>query len=358
MMQRQWQEQHAKPGKVKTYEQLEHDMILWHFTRSKRPATVESPLDACYWVVTVDYRLIGFDAYKRQSREEDIPICLDPAMLIQMLQFWMPRSEEYESALLNSLRLPYFFREFDPDAEKVTVRILGVLSRYENVGDLQPVSITRIVLNDALRRKMETEPSVERQIELVKPFLLEIDRQAKGELEAALREKRVLATQVKSKEETIGSLREEVSGIRQELSKATSERDLLKQDIDELKSQRLEDLQTVQRRKHIARFALWFGLLFASTLVPPLAILRLFGTAWENVKWAIASWCILAIAWVFFAVYWGSRAPSIRNWRPYQLLRSLKISLSVALIAVIGAGLAYDVYQWIKSFLLNLFSQP
>ncbi len=44
----------------KTYEKVAHDMILWHFVNDKRPAYVESPIDANEWILTVDFRLIGF----------------------------------------------------------------------------------------------------------------------------------------------------------------------------------------------------------------------------------------------------------------------------------------------------------
>jgi hypothetical protein len=46
----------------KTYEQMEHDMVLYHFARDKRPSRIESPADAKYWIVTVDFRFLGFDS--------------------------------------------------------------------------------------------------------------------------------------------------------------------------------------------------------------------------------------------------------------------------------------------------------
>ena len=91
-------------GKRKSYQKVAHDMILWHFVSDQRPAYIESPIDARDWILTVDFRLIGFDEYKRRKAESKIPLCLHPTSLIQLLQFWVPRTKEFEEAMLGSMR--------------------------------------------------------------------------------------------------------------------------------------------------------------------------------------------------------------------------------------------------------------
>ena len=147
----------SKNRTPKTYEKLEHDIVLWHFVRSKRPAIVESPLEAQYWIVTVDYRLLGFDSFRTRSRHGSVPVCLHPTSLMQMLQFWLPRTPEFEEAMLGSLRWPFLIQEFDPEAERVTVQILQTLNRFENVGDLPKDVIGGILVNEALRQKLSKE---------------------------------------------------------------------------------------------------------------------------------------------------------------------------------------------------------
>src|SRR5260370_3519325 len=115
----------------KSYEQLRHDVVLWYFVSEKRPVRVESPVEATFWIVTVDYHFLGFDLHKRSDQQSSIPVCLHPTSLIQLLQFCLPRTREFEEAILDSLRLPLLFQEFDSSAERVTVRILETLARFE-----------------------------------------------------------------------------------------------------------------------------------------------------------------------------------------------------------------------------------
>ena len=108
--------------RAKNYERLEHDMVLWHFANDKRPVQVESPIDANCWVVTADYRLLGFDAHKQRQMSAVVPICLHPATLTQLLQFWMPQTPEFEEALLSTMRLPAVLTVVDSDTERVSSR--------------------------------------------------------------------------------------------------------------------------------------------------------------------------------------------------------------------------------------------
>lgn len=145
--------------------------MLWHFVKDKRPTYLESPLDAHYWIVTIDYRFMAFDAYKRGKK--GLPICMLPTALAQMLRFWVPRTDTLDESVVASLRLPFLFLEFDPEAEKVTIMILKTLSRFENVEDLPVETVTNIVLNEALRERMQTSPDEEKQIELIREALIE-----------------------------------------------------------------------------------------------------------------------------------------------------------------------------------------
>lgn len=70
--------------KPKTYEQFLHDIVLWWYNKDKRPTYVESPIDADNWIVTVDFKLLGFDKSKNISDAEGVSqICIHPASLIQ-----------------------------------------------------------------------------------------------------------------------------------------------------------------------------------------------------------------------------------------------------------------------------------
>ena len=138
-----------------------HDMVLWHFAKSKRDTHVESPLDIRAWVVTLDYGLIGFDRHKhrvssKSRRTFEPPICLDPSSLIQLFQFWIPSSTELGEALVGSVRQPLLFLNFDAESERITLRILAQLSRLEGSEDINAEVASEILTSAALRDRLSS----------------------------------------------------------------------------------------------------------------------------------------------------------------------------------------------------------
>jgi hypothetical protein len=174
--------------RAKRYEGILHDVAMWHVARGKRPARIDSPLEAGTWVVTADFRLLGMDRHKVRGTQQ-VPVCIHPAVLTQLLQFWIPRTPEFERAVIASMRLPFLFQEFDPAAERITVKILGALSRFENVDKLPEASIASVLTNQALRSKLEKPSAIEHQINLVESAIVDenVRLQKKAEAEAAKR---------------------------------------------------------------------------------------------------------------------------------------------------------------------------
>lgn len=168
-------EKRLDESRRKSYQKVAHDMILWHFVSDQRPAYIESPIDSRDWILTVDYRLIGFDEYKQRSSGSKIPLCLHPTSLIQLLQFWVPRTKEFEEAMLGSMRLPFLFQEFDVEAERTSLRILKGLGRFEGRDDISTETITSVILNDGLRARLQSEniENGEVEIALIRDALLE-----------------------------------------------------------------------------------------------------------------------------------------------------------------------------------------
>jgi VIT1/CCC1 family predicted Fe2+/Mn2+ transporter len=119
----------------------------------------------------------------------------------QLLQFWVPRSAEFDAALVASMRLPFFFSSFDSEAERVTVKILGTLGRFENVDQLPEPTITAVLASQALRQRMVAPLSVEESIAAVESAILaeNVRAQASAERERLLRktaERAVAANEV------------------------------------------------------------------------------------------------------------------------------------------------------------------
>ncbi len=156
----------------KSYDKVEHDMILWHLVKDRRTPYIESPIDAQDWILTLDYRLISFDGQKQRQNGNGIPVCLHPSSFIQLLQFWVPRSKEFEEAMLDSLRLPFLMQEFNVEAERTTLRILKGLGRFENNSDFSEETIMQVVLNEGLRERIGRQQPEEEDIPLIKDALV------------------------------------------------------------------------------------------------------------------------------------------------------------------------------------------
>ena len=151
--------QDSQQGRItgpKPYEANLHDMVLWVYASQQLPAIVESPLDGRIWVATLDKGLLFWDRRHRSSNAP--PLVVSPSDLTQLLAFFVPRDEQYERALVESLREPLLFMDFDPEAESTTVAILSQLSKYEKSSTFSVDTIRSIVFNAGLRARLEQQP--------------------------------------------------------------------------------------------------------------------------------------------------------------------------------------------------------
>lgn len=198
-------EKRRDESRRKSYQVVSHDMILWHFVSDQRPSYIESPIDSRDWILTVDYRLIGFDEYKQKKSGSKIPLCLHPTSLIQFLQFWVPRTKEFEEAMLGSLRLPFLFQEFDVEAERTSLRILKGLGRFEGRDDISTETITSVILNEGLRARLQSKKGEdgEAEIAFIRDALVE-EMKARAAAEADKLQQ--LQTLVNEKEAALNAL--------------------------------------------------------------------------------------------------------------------------------------------------------
>ena len=250
-------------NKPKTYEVVAHDMILWHLVNDRRPAYVESPSDAQDWILTLDYRFIHFDEFKRKQTGSTVPICVHPTSLIQLLQFWVPRTKEFEEAILGSMRLPFLFREFDAEAERTSLRILEGMGRFEGRDDLTEETIQKVMLNDSLRARIALQENENAEVGLIRDALLE-EIVAQKETEAnraqqlqdnlVTREKTIstLESETKYKEKEIEELKETVESKEQHLRDADETIQVQEQEIESIKAKKIEQELLVARYKYFA----------------------------------------------------------------------------------------------------------
>lgn len=238
------QEKTRPKERQKSYEKMLHDMKLWHFVRRERPSRVDSPLDAGDWAATLDFGLIGFDKTKRRSHEPGV--CIHPTSLLHLLQLWVPSTDLLTSALMESLR-PMLPRILDYDAEKISVRIVGVLSRFES-GDLSDDTVSRVLLSQAVRERIRSATNQEQDIEIIQSEVAkankslakqveehreqaDAERRKANELESALQEERQKRRAVESRVRELGERVDEAERRDKEASRHMARRRALRKAV-------------------------------------------------------------------------------------------------------------------------------
>lgn len=367
-LQMEYDKKNRDADRRKSYESLLHDTVLWHLAEDKRPERFDSPVEAGYWIVTLDHRLMGFDRFKRK-RDRSIPLCLEPTILSQLLQFWMPRSAELEQVVLGSIRMPLMFHAFNRDSERVTVDILRALGRYEAVAQLPKEAVTAIVVNDALRARISSSHSEEEKIELVRDALsAEFDR-VKSALSRAEENERRVRADLLEKERSLAALKAEVEGAGRAREQAEQQAEKLKRDleedikkrdeaIDDLRGQvaaigkAFEDTKAARHRsgairQFIIRWLAWelviLGVALAVALLP-LSWLRL--EYWSRAALLAVT---AQVPWIWFAERSGRNRDAVRDWSTFAHLQKLRKWVFIALGATLLSLYHELLAAWVQS---------
>jgi hypothetical protein len=329
--------------RAKSYAQLKHDVVLWHFVYDKRPARVESPAQATHWIVTVDYHFISFDEFKRRDDRGSVPICLHPTSLVQMLQFWLPRTPEFEEAMLDSLRLPLLFQEFDSSAEKVSVTILQTLARFENADQLPKELVGQILVNKALRQELALEPNVQRQIDLIREAIVEESGKIHSELQATTKERDQLAAAVEEHERDIQSLKARLAERQNAETQIAA---------PEIVGQPPTDRPTADEHT-VVYFAssaiLLLALFFALTLLALVYWRPTFGIT----RTALITWSLGFLIWTTLISHLGKKNRRVGSWMPFQRFVKWRNEIFALIIFAVG----WDLFESVKNLLLQLLAK-
>jgi len=327
----------------KTYEQVRHDVVLWHFVYRKRDVYVESPIQANYWIVTVDYSFLGFDAYKTQQASKIVPLCVHPAPLVQMLRFWLPRGENLDAAIMRSLRLPFLFLEFDPELEAVTIRILRTVNRFQNADHLSAETIRALIMNEELRRRMSQTSDADEEVQLVQSELVIEEERLRRDLAQAAARANEAERRVALQEEAIAEL-----GKRLDIEHRTREE--AEESAQSAGARATLALGEAARaaRARLAVFLLaaatlcaipfGIGVVVARRIVPgvPMLVWIVAGfLLWTSASLLMAQWLV---KWIGAAPERGAAAPlhAANQWIWGILITGL-------LVGILGAGLYEEV---------------
>lgn len=268
-----------------------------------------------------------------------------------MLQFWLPRTPRFEEAVLGSLRWPFLFQDFDTAAEKVTIRILETLARFENIDELPRDVVTSILVNDALRGKLAMEGDVQKQVELVREALVEENQEVRSELSLAAQEVDRLKRELAGKDTEARQLREssdqDKKAANEMLVALQEERRQRQVAEDSLRGRDAERDRDRARREFVM---LSVAALVILVLVAGVFI-RLSNQALRLYRAAPLVYTIILLVWSWGADAWGQRKPAVKDWRPYGRFRNLRIGLFGLLAWVIG----WNWFEKLGRMLLDWF---
>jgi uncharacterized protein YwgA len=335
------------PEKRKSYDQLLHDVCLWHFVKDRRLAQVESPADAKCWVVTVDYRFLGFDGYKRQDAAKQIPVAVHPTTLIQLLQLWLPRTQAFEEAIVRSLRFAFLFHDFDSNSERITVRILESLSRFEDIRDLSQDVAASVLMNQALRARLTGATTAEQDIALVKEALVEENNKTAARLHAANETSERLASESRQKDSKIVELEdliEQSNRAFEDLAQTSSGERIAWEE-------RLRSLEESRGRTSFLVLSVCIPLI--AIFVVGLGIVHIARSIGNLGYWwsAILLWGIQLAVWLYLTDRRGSRNESIRDWAPFAQFHRLKKWLFTIFLVSVPTKLVVDgIYKAYRYF--------
>lgn len=347
----------------KAYEVNLHDMVLWHFADRKRPGAVDSPIDLGYWICTVDYGFIAFDRAKRRGLRKP-PVCVPPSSLIQLLQFWAPRSDELDKALVGAIREPLLFLDFDRATEQATLKILAALSRFENLDDLSAHTVYNVLTNDALRARLESAPNATRTeaAEFVEGAVIEEARRMEAELVRLHDEKERLA---KSAREELTSRTEEAEArlaltsaeFERKIAELEAERANLADQLDHERIERTREMDDLTSRLSTVETGAALRrdrsrLLATGAVAVVVAAIACVAGVWALSEAGVVSW----IAWMLCSIlavlliallleFKSGRLPALSGGRGHVALRSVRGWIIAAIGAVAASVLAAVIYE-------------
>ncbi|WP_323911869.1 hypothetical protein [Aeromonas caviae] len=359
------EEREIPESKRKGYETHLHDAVLWHAVKDRRPSYSDSPFDVEYWAVSIDWRLISFDRKKRAANASNLPVVLHPSNLIQLVQFWVPRSQQLEDSLVDSFRLPLFFQSFDPEDERATIQVLQALSRFENVDDLPDSTVRSILTNRALRGRLkEADTSNDEIFALVREELLSehqaalnLLEQTQGKLNATVA---FLDTEKASKEKSENALLatqeqlREAEKIAREAEQKIADAERLREAKDQQLSQIEIKSKEAQRELKRLRYFL-IAILAPCVLGFTLALTEYFffeisfGPINKIITAILLGITPLALS-CLISPYITIKHEALLSWRIVRIVnwvgkKALLVPGSLALVAIFQGG----IWDWVKS---------
>ncbi len=344
--------------RAKSEMQITNDIVLWHFVRDQRDSQAQLPLEAKYWIVTVDYRFLIFDRYK-SNKVFMTPICMLPSQFIQILRFFVPRSAQLEKMILSTVRFPLIAREFDPRAEEITLRILKQLTRFEGISDLSVETVQGVITDQALRSRLGSEPSISEaeEAEVIESALAQQLRDYEEVVRKKDKQIQELVKSIKTRDQEIEDLRSELRRVKEDLTRYEEEQQQLKESLYRQEQER-KKVQEAGAKRRAIRVYVFQSLLII--LPYPLVLAVIWHSMLSRVQLTWLAHLIAAVVTIGIAtlvirllISLGKRDEYIARTRLFsQLTRKLRLTAMITFVVsvlwlIMTAVISEVVIRWV-----------
>jgi hypothetical protein len=350
-----YEREYREASDRRKYETIRHDMIVYQWILDNRPIHIKTAVDAGYWLVTLDSRLLGFDSFKCKGRPK-AKVCLHPSIAAKFLQFWIPSNDALRSAVFSNVRQPLFPASSLSETEKVIFRIIERLGQLKGIEDVSTDAIRNTLADTILQKQMRYALNQDEELQIIEQAFIRIASKAEKRLEEENIKVTNLNRDIEKSKAEVRRLLEVEEG-----RKIQTER-LKKQVVDEseraikltrkLQNQD-EEIQAITKRLNESEYkSAHFRWLIMWMLIPG-ALLLLLGIAgsialYNSINNAlrilIIPLFIIFILLVFLALvaFSHSRVPAARDSKLAQMLASLNSLLWFAIFSV-GSSLVGSI---------------
>lgn len=173
---------HRAESDRREYDLIRHDMMAYHWVVDQRPSDMKTGLDAGIWLITLDFRLLGFDRYMCRVHKT-AQACLHPSTAVQMLQFWVPSTEALREAMYSSIRQPLFPAAGLAETERVTYKIIERLGQLDGIDDVSADAIRDTLADATLRKRMRANTTQAEELELIEQAFVRLASEKEKEAE-------------------------------------------------------------------------------------------------------------------------------------------------------------------------------
>jgi hypothetical protein len=202
----------------------------------------------------LDNRFLEYDAYKQKS---SVRVCIDPNELSGLLQFFIPRSEDLEKSIVSAFKLPFLFKDFDQEDQRITEKILDAISHYEDM--TEEVAI-QFLTSDLLKEKIKVNSTMEESIALIKEEAIRMNKELNEKHEDQKKKAEKLESDIQEIKNYM-NLEREVERVRRDVESKKTQISLIKNELLQINA-RIKEYDTIVADR-VKNASLWNKLLYS-----------------------------------------------------------------------------------------------